>query len=285
MRRVTFDIEALVKSPAIFISESKLNLHNLHKLNNIYVVESHHQVLPAWASYRCQLSQSPRLITLDHHTDTSRPFRNYLKRLYGSDSENTELLRKEWLNKIKFLDADSVMEAMQKISNDEHVVTAIQTDIISSALVVAHNARDTDLETYREHKIICRAVDRRSSVGKMAREDYDQVLETKFLEEVLSSFDQLLKMAGELSLESAPYILDIDLDYFNTFNSVNPKDAGAFQKLIAGAGLVTIATEPEYVKSCALDLNLSSEGLLSTLTSRFLDPSSEIEADELNCFQ
>lgn len=233
------------------------------------VVDSHHKVLHAWAEYRRTLEKPPRLLTLDHHTDTSKPFRNYFNGKYGPDHEQTETLRASLLAAIDFKSASSITNAIEKLSNDEHIVTAIKSGIISSALVLAHNAYDTDLATYKEHKIICRSVDRKPNSKKLLRSDCDIVLESFFLNDALASFNDLLAAAAEPALHEEAYILDIDLDYFNTLKSISPDDTSTIKKLAQHAGLVTVATESMHVKNCALDLGLTSEILLASLQKIF----------------
>lgn len=231
----------------------------------IVIVDSHHKVLPAWANFRRSLHAPPRLLTLDHHTDTSPPFRNFIRSALKPGEFHGESLQKEWLAALDFQNALSVEESLLRLSNDEHIVTAIRTKIISSALVIAHNAYDTDLQIYEEHRIMCRGVDRKPQSNALLRSDYDQVLESFFLEDALRGFDDLLKKSNEPPLCKAPYILDIDLDYLNTIESVRPRDPKALQKLARNAGLISIATEPEYVKSCARDASVTSETLLPAL--------------------
>lgn len=231
----------------------------------IIIVDSHHKVLQAWADYRSQLNKSPRLFTLDHHTDTSKPFRNFIKNLYGNAFANEEQIRNQLIEDIDFLDSVSVHTAIQKLSNDEHIVTAIRSDIISSALVVAQNAMNTNLATYQEHKIVCRSVGGNSNLKTLERFDYDKVIESDFLNEVIQSFNVFFQAINEPILFDGPYVLDIDLDYFNTLNSIRPKDVSKLKELARGAGLITIATEPDYVKKCAVDKSLTSEFLLDEL--------------------
>jgi hypothetical protein len=231
----------------------------LTKSETAVVVQAHHHALLAWSQYRASLPRAPRLITLDHHTDTSRPFRNRLNAAHAVDAHDR--LRAAWLGEINFRKPETIVAAVERLGNDEHIVTAIAADIISSAFVVAHNARDTDLKTYHEHKIMCRTVSANTQSYDASREDCDKVIASRFLDNMLTSFSQALADAGEPALQDGPYILDIDLDYFNTFASVAPEDARALQALARGAGLITIATEPEHVKACALDPDLTSDFL------------------------
>lgn len=220
----------------------------------------------AWASFRGALDRAPLLITLDHHTDTSRPFRHLLQKKYGLDSAAAEAERMQRLTAIDYKNLDTVSAAIENLSHDEHIVTAIQTDIISSAFVIAQNAMDTDNSVFLEHKIMCRAVHQTENPLEMRR-NCDQALESHFLQSKLDSFNAQLQTLDQASLESQDYILDIDLDYLNTFQSVSPKNSYVIVRLARGAGLVTVATEEEHVKVCSLDPGLTSQFLLDQLIS------------------
>lgn len=231
-----------------------------------FVVDTHQKALKYWAEYRQSLEIPPRLLTLDHHTDTSAPFRKYLKNILGVNHSDTETQRQTLLSKISYRDLDSVVSATRILNNDEHIITAIKTNIISSAIVIAHNARDTDLDVYKEHHIICRSVDHKQSYSKIERLIYDQVIESIFLNKILISANSLLTDNKETHLELSPFILDIDLDYFNTVNSIKPSDISTLKRLVNLAGIITIATEDEYVKNLAQDPELNSEMILKNLT-------------------
>jgi UPF0489 domain len=233
----------------------------------MHFVKDHHQVLPIWADYRRQLTTPPRLLTLDHHTDTSLPFRTFLKNQFPNDIQLQNDQRQKLLKKIDFLHPETLNTAVAQLSHDEHVLTALQTDIISSACVIAHNARDTDLKTFQEHKVICFSVERNPFGKGLLPREYDQILESPFLESALEHFDTVLGQNNESKLLSSPYILDIDLDYFNTHKSALPEDKSVFLKILKGAGLVTIATEPDYVKKCAVDSDLTADKILAALQS------------------
>lgn len=224
------------------------------------IVESHHEVLEHWAQYRRALPQAPRLLTLDHHTDTSAPFRSYLKKFPNHEAAS---LQKLWLEELDFKDSQSVLKAQKKLDHDEHIVTAIKTDIITSALVIAQNAMDTSAETYQQHRIMCLGVDRKRPSSSLDTEELDRVLESDFLQPLLQLFDRQLIEAQEPVLFQAPFILDIDLDYLNTKKSVSPADSQVLGELLQAAGLITIAVESEHVLLCSKEHGLTSSFLLN----------------------
>lgn len=228
----------------------------------IKIVEDHHQALLAWAQYRSTLAQAPRLLTLDHHTDTSRPFRNFLKKQTLPHPIQVE---KELLLQVDFRELSTVEAAIEKLDHDEHIVTALETDILSSAFVVAQNARTTGVDIYKKHRIMCQSVYPGFLSATERRFYCDQVLESDFLKEKIKAFNLLLQSVSESELLSTPYILDIDLDYLNTLRAAKPKDASYLKRLVDCAGLVTIATESDHVKMCALDSELTFEYLLENL--------------------
>ena len=162
------------------------------------------------------------------------------------------------------MDPRTIEAAMETLGNDEHVVAAIGADIIRSAFVIAHNAANTAQDTYLEHKIICRGVDEHLRGGRL-RPRPDNVLEAAFLATRLQDFDEILRALDEPLLRDAPFILDIDLDYFNTLGSVRPDAAGLIRALADEAVLVTVATEPEFVAHCAVEPGVTWAGLLADL--------------------
>ena len=233
------------------------------------VVEHHHEVLPHWAAFRRTLQSAPRLLTLDHHTDTSRPFRRHLRRQaraqgHPLSAEMEQKLSNQLVSQLDFTDPRTIETAMETLGNDEHVVAAIGADIIRSAFVIAHNAADTEEDIYLEHKIICRGVDEYYHQGR-TRPQPNNVLETDFLSKRLQDFDDLLRILDEPLLQEAPFILDIDLDYFNTLRAVRPDASEVIRTLAKEAALVTVATEPSYVTHCAVEPGVTWTKLLSEL--------------------
>ena len=233
------------------------------------VVEHHHEVLPHWAAFRRTQHSAPRLLTLDHHTDTSRPFRRHLRRHARSqrqqlsDAMERELSR-QLVSQIDHRDPITIETAMKMLGNDEHVVAAIGADIIRSAFVIAHNAADTAQDIYLEHRIICRGVDEYHHEGR-TRSQPNNVLETDFLAKRLQDFDDILRKLDEPVLRDTPFILDIDLDYFNTLRAVRPDAPELIRTLAKEAALLTVATEPTFVTHCAVEPGLTWIKLLAEL--------------------
>ncbi len=233
------------------------------------VVEHHHEVLPHWAAFRSTQPSAPRLLTLDHHTDTSRPFRRYLRRQARAQNQvlsnsMEQALSRELVAQLDHTDPLTIEAAMDTLGNDEHVVAAIGADIIQSAFVIAHNAADTNQDIYLEHKIICRGVDEYHHAGRI-RPQPNNVLEADFLAKRLQDFDDIVRTLDEPLLREAPFILDIDLDYFNTLRAVRPDAPELIRTLAKEASLLTVATEPTYVTHCAVEPNLTWTQLLAEL--------------------
>lgn len=233
------------------------------------VVEHHHEVLPHWAAFRRTQNSAPRLLTLDHHTDTSRPFRRHLRRQARAQSQHLSDEREQELSRrlvaqLDHTDPLTIETAMETLGNDEHIVAAIGSDIIRSAFVIAHNAADTTQDIYLEHKIICRGVDEYHHEGR-TRSQPNNVLETDFLAKRLQDFDDIVRTLDEPVLRDTPFILDIDLDYFNTLRAVRPEAPELIRTLAKEAALLTVATEPTFVTHCAVEPGLTWTILLAEL--------------------
>ncbi len=239
----------------------------MNSVSKIFLVNSHHEVLPIWSRFRAGLSQAPHLITLDHHTDTRQPFARHFERMPEAKGnlEFQAQAREDLLSKFDLRDEGTWAQVQDKLNNDEHVLAALRLDVIGAACIVAHRARDTDLNTFRDYRVVCFSVGRDPSSKQIERSDCDSVIESSFLDQALQHFDSIYALAGVAPVTSQAYILDIDLDYFNTRNSLKPADSARFRELVERAELVTIAREPSYVRHCALDLDLSSEVVLSSL--------------------
>ena len=63
----------------------------------------------------------------------------------------------------------------------------------------------------------------------------------------------------------APLILDFDLDYFITDDSINDKLKNCIAPIIKKASVITIAREPEYFDKCKIQSNYYNTKALNNL--------------------
>lgn len=278
-----------------------MNYYDKKVINNkkIYIVEQHHHALLPWAKYRKTLLKAPILISLDHHTDTRSAFL-YNSYDFKKDKPN-EVLRKQLIQDVDFENENSMINALTKLRNDEHIDTSIQSDIISKAFIVCYSqSNDRPLSneeskymsswrknffnkipdperpfTYPESNIYI--VENKCSIGCEGPHNddcviphFNQAIESNFLQHKLSIFNEMrpgLIINSNKIIED--YILDIDLDYFHTMAYISPIDPSIFYSMIRNAKIITIATEPDFVdmwrKDYGYDLNINSQTLLEKL--------------------
>jgi len=68
----------------------------------------------------------------------------------------------------------------------------------------------------------------------------DSAIDSFFLEQKLDDANDMLASLGRTTLDREEYILDVDLDYFLTPESLHPTDAVIFQTLLCNAVGITI---------------------------------------------
>lgn len=240
---------------------------------DVYVVEEHHHVLQPWAEIRRALPAAPVLLTLDHHTDTFEPFYRYLcdaTRRKSGDAQEAAMavMLPGLIAALRFDDEASVRDAIDKLSNDEHIMTAIAAGILSRGFVI-----NLSYETWSQAGVLYEAGSM-CAVG-CTRASHDdactpirsaQVLESVYLDRELSVLNALAAKDGVPGAEVVPYVLDIDLDYFHSERAIEPEDPTTFYRLVRNAIAVTIATEPEFVEECRDDdSDVTGEALLERM--------------------
>lgn len=228
----------------------------------VCIVEEHHHVLEYWIDYNLRSSTIPYLITLDHHEDTKKAFKNYVwlscDDKHCISHEEFEKRRKEYLDKIQI--NDDIF--LQQLKHDEHIDFAIRKNIITNAFVISYlnETSLTDCDNTNIYYI------KRSSCypgcNKIPHDDecirtmYDKCIEDEFLQDALNNIPMQYK---------DNYILDIDLDYFHTIRSLEPERMDIFYDLIKNAKIITIAKECEWVNRTKLDDEIDSEYILDKL--------------------
>lgn len=261
---------------------------------SVFTFDSHHEALLPWAQCARDLGVLPRLLTLDYHCDTRPAFIGHcaVDIAAGLGDEDWETRAAVEVAKIDFRNDDSIREAILKLRYDEHISAAVQSGIIDIAFAIVGSSIMNEYESneQRAAEAVWQAQweDHPWAPKPKARAPYtysipderiielphqkvrakdqppskmyaNMALESSFLRGRLDFIDIITKSAGVPGLFDAPFILDIDLDYFNTKKAVQPADHLVFHELIRQAKIITIAREPGCVKTC----QRSGEGLTS----------------------
>jgi hypothetical protein len=268
------------------------NIYDLKLIagKRIYIVDDHHKALAAWAIERRQLELAPNLITIDHHTDVNEAF---LGHAHIEVSEKTHLNVQELMQslaaQIDWRDDEKILSAIEYLRHNEQIDAATTSDVLSSAFCIQLTdncgtpstqqlAYDAQIAvnfklgssecappvgpksyTPTANKIYVIGYDCAIGCNKQPYDDdcaihhASEIIESKYLEDQLVRGSEIAICLGLQDLESAPYILDIDLDVFHTAKSINPDDTLTFYRLIRNAIAITIATESECVEDEWLD--------------------------------
>jgi hypothetical protein len=261
---------------------------------SVFTFDSHHEALLPWAQCARDLGITPRLLTLDFHSDTRPAFIGHsaVDIAADADDEDWESRAAVEVAKINFRDDDTVREAILKLRYDEHISAAVQSGIIDIAFAIVGGSITNEFqsneqraaeaewrERWQEHpwapipkaaapytysipdeRIIELPHQKVRAKDQPPSKVYaNMALETTFLRGRLDLIETITKSVGVPGLFEAPFILDIDLDYFNTRKAIQPADHLVFHELIRRAEIITIAREPSCVNTC----QLRGEGLTS----------------------
>jgi hypothetical protein len=270
----------------------------------IYVVPYHNYVICAWAEIRRELDRPSLLLSLDHHTDTHPAFVRLASSQFPmfDDSGAWHEVATSFVNEIDFRNEASVEQAAHRLRNDEHIYAACEADIIRGGFIIQYHdfSGTPSLEEHAYNRSyngmawlfeVPRPVrpfryalpykgifvvgaecavgcGRQPHTDDCRRDHADQAIEAPYLETKLSVIREMSPALDVIALLSEEYILDIDLDYFATAASIEPKQPETFYRFVRNAKAVTIATEPEFVEHCRLEDELiTADTLLPRLMS------------------
>jgi hypothetical protein len=197
------------------------------------------------------------------------------------------VLRSKRLSEVSPSDPASVAAAVLDLCHDEHIKTALQADVVDLAFLISHQDQDRllsdqqlalDREWEKQDQILqlMRIAEKPSAQPPFTytlpasrlvilkddtsqpdeaayRQWRDEVIDGPFLQGRLDLIGEICRTAGLDPLFSRPFILDIDLDAFNTQQAIAPHDPGVFYDLIRRAYAVTIAQEPGCVETCQIE--------------------------------
>jgi hypothetical protein len=197
-----------------------------------------------------------------------------------------EIERQRRMSRVVENDPASVEDAVRDLHNDEHIDAALHAGILDIAFVVSHDC-DEFLRSNEQIVLDLKCVPQEDldpdmiggpipeipavapppfsySIPKnrvviledkefgnddeaRTRRWRDSLIESEFLAERLALIDHISTSAGIPRLFERPFILDIDLDAFNTRRAIAPVDSAVFYNLVRRAVGITIAREPECV--------------------------------------
>jgi UPF0489 domain len=248
---------------------------------DIYIVDSHNQVLEAWES-----SPGLNIFSLDYHTDTKAAFHNYSywradsEMKSGRCSNHDERMRELSDQKItQYLENKiTIKQINDNLKHDEHIDFAVQTDMVDMVFVLStnRNTKSSNSNVYIadspeknedqsiiEFSPLCIPVCNKEIHDNDCRNlRAESLIEDIFLKDAISQAESFKSSFFE------NYILDIDCDYFNTEKCLYPDNIEVFKKLIRNSRMVTIALEPECVKICRhKGCGLTSEIIMDRLLS------------------
>lgn len=233
----------------------------------VYIVDNHHEVIFPWSEYASNNETAPILLTFDHHMDTRSEFYRHCRKIAGPDWKS---LSRQLIANVDINESDSIQAAVKNLCNNEHIGFALQTGIISDAVVFslmgAGICRD-----YGNSKIYyidpcCTSKCKKSLHDEECQiEVYDSVIEGEELLFKLNQINMFIPgffVSGRIKKK---YILDIDLDCFHTKKAINPVDMLVFNYLANNAEIITIATEENYVELEKKDNDINVNYLLEKL--------------------
>jgi hypothetical protein len=232
---------------------------------------------------------APALLTFDHHTDTHLAFLHYhYNRGGGMANVPFSQLTKEANIACSNINSISDIEnAVALLRNDEQIDFSIRCGIISHAYVISHSTNPQFVMHSEEYKVwfseklepenLIRGIippreadrnynmpsDKIISLGndhfydmgvRSEKERIDLSLDDSNLSIRMNEISRINESIFTIEYDMSDYfILDVDLDYFNTRESISPQNISVFYELIRGSQIITIATEDWFVNDCKLE--------------------------------
>ncbi|WP_171385718.1 UPF0489 family protein [Vibrio hepatarius] len=245
----------------------------------VFIFENHATAFQVWANETDKHQHKPFVISLDFHSDTKEAY----SRNFPIKAERIDY-QKKVLNEFYVCDM-KIAEAMKELQHDEHIDASIKAGIISHSFSLQfQDFRGTlseeenqyyEIDATRRHleripypsgpfhyelpenKMFVIAPNETITDADILNSK-NSVLEDSFLE---VQFRKIESIMGSGWMENTNYILDIDLDYFTTYQSVRPEKPNAFYELIRNCSFITIAKE----SGCVLANRLAGEHINSSI--------------------
>jgi|WetSurMetagenome_2_1015567.scaffolds.fasta_scaffold17999_2 hypothetical protein len=271
---------------------------------DVFITEKHHHNLIPWALGRQKQKEGLIVLSLDHHLDTRDPFLHFAFEHTSLNYDKQKAAIE--LNKMDYNKINTIEEGISKLKNDEHITTAIQSGIIDKIFIISYNDSDdwplsfemkkyqNEVQksivnklpdpskpkrpyTYPDSKIY--VVENMCSVGCNRRPHNDacliphfnQAIESILLNDKLDIIENMNSKIVNNRIFSKKFVLDIDLDYFHTCQSIHPVDSTTFNEIIKNSEFITITKEEEFVAEWINDYKYDEKLSVDYLINNLLD--------------
>jgi len=208
---------------------------------NFHIVNKHHEVLKHW-----QKIKPNNVFCIDYHTDTKDAFLVYLFQQLTNrgvlptnnqnkfDKQSKQEKEKLYNNYYKNKNIERVIECLE---NDEFIDFALESEIVKDTVYV-YGATIIN----NHHKIMSNPKIYQYTPKQLFEnnQNYDYIIDDKLLDQPIN----WLKNKKPDFFDD--FVLDIDLDVFNTTKSLKPKNTECFSFLFTKAKAITIAIEMDY---------------------------------------
>lgn len=248
----------------------------------IYIVENHHEVIIPWSEYASNNETAPVLLTFDHHIDTRSAFYRHSRKV--TDLE-WRPVRDQLIADVDINESSTILSSLERLCNDEHIDFALQTGMISDAVVFSlmNAGICTDYSNNKIYYIdpCCTSKCKKSSHDDECQINvYDKVIEGEELLFKLNKVNKFIPGFFISNIINKKFILDIDLDCFHTKKAINAVDLSVFNYLINNAEIITIATEGYYVELEKKDHDINEHYLLEKLLAHIENAIAGTKADK-----
>ena len=215
-------------------------------MKRFHVTPFHHGVLTFWAAWRRAHETTPvRVLSLDHHTDVVRAFRD----------DAAEIGEGAWRS------PETVESAVARLRHDEHFDWAVKSGLVEEVFIASHTCATVPAD--RRLHVLCDP--RWPEENEFLREPE----RCRALADSVLEGDYLFRQFGDIGRYGA-FILDIDCDYFLTRRALSPRDGGYFDTLLCRAELVTVSLESDWVRLLKLPKeDITGPFVASAVKTRF----------------
>ena len=258
------------------------------KGKKVFIFESHQYALYPWALVKRDYENKEiDLLSVDYHTDTIDAFLRYAANVSGGEL-NYDLMN-ELVENIDYRDDSSLVQAIGRLQNDEHIKAAIRSGILKHAFIISLSGHETPISFEEKERIDnvntpearmqmimgtyqITPKEKRTYpesdiyMPELKCTDADEVIEDGFLDYHIKELSRISGLINEQGKFTSRYILDIDLDYFTSVQAIEPKSYNVFSHLIQEAEAITVAMEHTCVEMCS-DYKTNSDELLKKLMS------------------